>query len=324
MSESEKKRLHFIQFSSDFLYDPKIQKLYMIGPEGKGLVMVYLQLLLIAARNGNFITLEDIVYDSLGEQLSPQILNTTSKEIDKVIEHFIKCCSIKKDGNEFEFLHAKEFTKSITRGAINKRNQRIAKKADIVGLVSDSKPTQLENVGNNNNKQNDIYIKNNIILLENFGVAEKVINELLTNYTSQQISEGINYAIEHIDNNTRNPAGYIVQCVRKNYSFVVNANKASPSTSKQEIIEVEASNADSEHEPLFSFDDALVFWNEFSEEQKTEFWGKIALNADVFSIALNKAYQKNADDFSNYNLAEKSAFANKLYSIKEDYYGKQC
>ena len=321
MSESEKKRFHFIQFSFDFLYTPKIQKLYMMGSEGKGLITVYLLILLMAARNGNFIILDEAVYDSLGEQLSPQILNTTPKEIDTIIEHFLRCGAIKREGNEFEFFHAIEFTKSITNGAINKRNQRNAKKADIVGLLSDSEPTQLENVGNNNNKQKDIYIKNNIRNLINFGVAEKVIKELITNYSSQQIAEGINYAKEHIGNNTRNPAGYVVQCVRNNYSFVGNDNKASPSTNKQDIIDVEVSNVSSEHEVSFSFDDALVFWNEFPEEQKIAFWHKIALNADIFSIALNKAYQKHADNFSDYNVAEKSAFANKIYSIKEDYYG---
>ncbi|MDO4755685.1 MAG: phage replisome organizer N-terminal domain-containing protein [Parabacteroides sp.] len=324
MSESEKKRFHFIQFSSDFLINPKIQKLYMATSDGKGLVMIYLQLLLLAAKNGNVIKLDDMVYESLGEQLSPQILCTTPEDINIVIEHFIKCGAIEKHDNSFEFLHSIEFTQSITRGAINKRNQRIAKKADIVGSLSATQPTQLENVGNNNNNNNhnDIYINNNIILLNKFGVTQNVIHELLATYPCQQISNGIIYAMNHINNDIRNPAGYVVQCVRNNYLSSTNSNKDSPKATEPITIEMASDNV--EPEPYYPFDDALEFWNNLSSEQKKEFWCNLNLNKDISSTVLQAAYQKHADNIADYNLTERLSFAKTIHTIKEEHYGNQC
>ena len=87
MSESEKRKCYFIQYSDDFLYDPKVQKLYGIPNTGKASIAVYLQLMLVAAKNGGFI-IHDPEYATLGEQLEPLFLYTKKEEIDAVIYYF--------------------------------------------------------------------------------------------------------------------------------------------------------------------------------------------------------------------------------------------
>lgn len=164
MSESEKRKCYFVQYSEDFLYDPKVQKLYSIPNTGKAFVAVYLHLMLLAAKNGGFIV-HDPLYATLGEQLEPHMLYTTKDEIDYVIRFFANPDFaekyIQRVDDIYTFLQAQEMTQSKTVGALNKAKQRKKQAEKQKPTLSDNCPPLVGNTDSNTDSNIDSNIDSN-------------------------------------------------------------------------------------------------------------------------------------------------------------------
>lgn len=290
MSESEKRKCYFVQYSEDFLYDPKVQKLYSIPNTGKAFVAVYLHLMLLAAKNGGFIV-HDPLYSTLGEQLEAHMLYTSKDEIDFVIRFFTNPDFgekyIRRVDDIYTFLQAQEMTQSKTVGALNKARQR-------KNQASDKKPTLSANcpplVGNNNNNIHSYtYINNNIVeLLLAESIAESIVREKIENLGYEAVAEAYHYAVCRMPANPKNRAGFILSCIdrklklnqseKEKIQATQKQREADEATAQEEAAKLAAMAEQEEAERLATY----LWWDFLDFDQKEIVWEKAINQVNSF------------------------------------------
>lgn len=299
MSESEKRKCYFIQYSDEFLYDTKVQKLYGTPNTGKAAIAVYLQLMLVAAKSGGLIVHDYPLYQTLGEQLQPLLLHTSKEEIDSVIHYFgnpdFGGKYIRIVDDIYTFVQAQTMTQSKTIGAINKANQRNKNKSDNVGFMSVDCPPVVRY--NNNNSHTDINNNsNNIMLLRNESISEAVIDSLLKEFGEESVAESYEYAIQNMPVSVRNRSGFILNCIRKQLRLTAiekeRIRKRVENIAKneeQKLKELEAINlasAEAEAEKIAT----IGWWTMLTEQERQNYW-ELAL------VGLNDFTKKVVGDF---------------------------